>query len=134
MNQELPESSKGGKVTRGALQVISGAIPFAGGIFSAIAGAWSEQEQEKINRFFQHWLKMLQDEFREKEETIVEIMARLDLHDEKISERIESKEYQSLLKKTFRDWAGAESEEKRKLLCPPFFNINLKEHSQQNLI
>ena len=56
---------------------------------------------------------MLQDELREKEETIIEILARLDLQDEEISARVKSKEYQSLLKKTFRDWSGAESEEKR---------------------
>ncbi|EWG99115.1 hypothetical protein Q427_26785 [Halomonas sp. BC04] len=56
---------------------------------------------------------MLQDELKEKEETIIDIMARLDLQDEKIAERVESREYQSLVKKTFREWAGAESEEKR---------------------
>lgn len=56
---------------------------------------------------------MLQDELNEKEQTIIEIMARLDLQDEAIADRIESKEYQSLLKKTFREWAGAESEDKR---------------------
>jgi hypothetical protein len=40
-------------------------------------------------------------------------MARLDLQDKKIIERIESQEYQSLMRKAFRDWSGAESEEKR---------------------
>ena len=39
----------------------------------------------------------------------MEITACLDLQDE----RVESKEYQALVKKTFREWAGAESEEKR---------------------
>jgi len=109
---ELPENSNTSKVSRGALQV-AGAVPFVGGVFSAIAGAWSEKEQDKVNRFFEHWVQMLQDELKEKEETIIEIMARLDLQDEAISERIESKEYQSLVKKTFREWAGAESDEKR---------------------
>lgn len=56
---------------------------------------------------------MLKDEFREKERTILEITARLDIHDEAIAQRIESKEYQSLLKKTFREWSEAESDEKR---------------------
>jgi hypothetical protein len=56
---------------------------------------------------------MLEDEIREKQKTILEIAARLDIHDEKIQQRIESKEYQSLLKKTFREWSGAESEDKR---------------------
>jgi hypothetical protein len=110
---KLPEGSKGAKISRGALQAIGGAIPFAGGILSAIAGAWSEDEQEKVNRFFEHWVRMLQDELKEKEDTIIEIMARLDLQDETISQRVESKEYQSLIKKTFREWSGAESEEKR---------------------
>ncbi len=48
--------------------------------------------------------------------TILEIVARLNIHDEEISKRIKSAEYQSLLKKTFRDWAGAESEEKRQYI------------------
>lgn len=56
---------------------------------------------------------MLEDEIKEKEKTILEVMMRLDIHDEKIAARLESKEYQSLLKKTFREWAGAESDEKR---------------------
>jgi hypothetical protein len=110
---KLPEGSKAAKISRGALQAIGGVVPVAGGICSAIAGAWSENEQEKINRFFEHWVRMLHDELKEKEDTIIEIMARLDLQDESISKRVESREYQSLLKKTFREWSGAESDEKR---------------------
>lgn len=112
-DQKLPDGAKSAKIARGALQVVSGAVPFAGGILSAIAGAWSESEQERVNKFFEHWVRMLQDEIKEKEQTILEVMARIDLQDEEIAKRVESKEFQSLLKKTFRDWAGAESEEKR---------------------
>jgi len=112
-DKKLPESGKIAKYSRGALQAVGGAVPLAGGVFSAIAGAWSEGEQDKVNRFFDDWLRMLQDEIKEKEDTILEIMARLDMHDEAISERISSKEYQSLVKKTFREWSGAESEDKR---------------------
>lgn len=79
----------------------------------AVAMNWHDKAQEKVNRFIEEWVRMLQDELREKEATILEIMARLDLQDEKISERVNSKEYQSLVRKTFRDWAGAESEAKR---------------------
>jgi hypothetical protein len=111
-----PESGKVAKISRGALQAIGGAIPFAGGVLSAIAGAWSEGEQDRVNRFFEHWVRMLKDELREKEQTIVEIMARLNLQDEAIAARVESKEYQSLVKKTFREWSGAESEQKREYI------------------
>lgn len=113
---KLPQSSKGKKVAKGALQVAGGAIPFAGGILSAVVGAWSEEEQEKVNQFFDYWLKMLQDEIKEKEATMIEILARLNLQDQKIEARVKSKEFQSLVRKTFREWSGAESEEKRALI------------------
>lgn len=112
-NDEYPSEGTTPKIIRGGLQVVSGIVPLAGGILSAAAGAWSENEQDKVNNFFRQWIKMLEDEIKEKERTILEIMARLDVHDKKILERLESKEYQSLLKKTFREWSGAESEEKR---------------------
>lgn len=112
----MPDEGNLGKAARGALQITGGAVPFVGGILSAIAGAWSESEQAKVNRFFEQWVRMLQDELREKEATVVEIMARIDVQDEKIAARVESKEFQSLVKKSFRDWAGVESESKRVLV------------------
>lgn len=113
---QLPENNKFNAAARGALQAVGGAIPYVGGLISAAAGAWSENEQEKVNNFLKYWVQMLKDEMKEKEATMLEIMARLNLQDEKISKRIESKEYQSLIKKTFREWSGAENEEKRKYI------------------
>jgi hypothetical protein len=113
--EKLPASMRG-KAGRAALNVLGGAIPFAGGLISAAAGYWGEQEEEKANEFLQSWIQMLHDEIHEKEKTILEITARLDLHDEKISDRITSESFQSLLKKSFREWPAAESEEKRVLL------------------
>jgi hypothetical protein len=110
---EVPEAAKGAMIARGALNTIGGAIPFAGGFLSAVASVWGEKEQEHVNRFLEHWQKMLTEEMKEKEKTIIEIMSRLDMHDEEISKRVESSQYQSLLRKAFRDWAGAESEQKR---------------------
>lgn len=117
-NEEIntPQISRISEIGRGALQITGGAIPFAGGILSAISGAWSEKDQDRVNRFFQHWIRMIKDELIEKEKTIIDIMARLDLQDEKVNKRIESEEYQSLMRKTFRDWAGAESQEKRDII------------------
>jgi hypothetical protein len=113
--KKMPPSNMGKKFARSALQ-IAGATPGVGGIFSAIAGAWSEREQEQVNRFFEHWIQMLQDELKEKEETMIEILARLDMTDEDTKNRIESPQYRSLLRKAFREWAGAESEDKRQYI------------------
>lgn len=110
---EFPEGAKGGKYIRGAINVAGGLIPFAGGIISAAASAWGEHEQDRMNDFFRHWIEMLRAEIEEKQQTILEIMQRVDLRDEDVARRIEGPQFQSLLRKSFRDWAGAESEEKR---------------------
>ena len=71
-DDEFPKGIRGGRAIRAVLNAAGGAIPFVGGAFSAASGAWSEREQEKINSFFEHWLKMLQDEMAEKAQTIGE--------------------------------------------------------------
>jgi hypothetical protein len=113
---EPPKGVPGGRAIRAVLSAAGGAIPFAGGVLSAAASAWSEQEQQKVNDFFEHWLKMMQAEMAEKAQTILEIMARLDMNDQKTAERVASPEYQALIRKAFRDWAGAESETKREFM------------------
>ena len=112
-DDEFPKGIRGGLAIRAVLNAAGGTIPLVGGLLSAASGAWSEREQEKINSFFEHWLKTLQDEMPEKAQTILEIMARLDMNDDKTAERVASPEYQALIRKAFRDWAGAESETKR---------------------
>lgn len=132
-SEKQPKEGITPKVIRGALQV-AGAIPFAGGLFSAAAGAWSEREQEKVNNFLIGWLRMLEDEVKEKQQTILEIAARLDMHDEKITDRISSKQYQSLLKKVFREWAGAESEQKREYIRNILSNAAASDISSDDVI
>ena len=110
---ELPHGLKGGTAIRAVLNAAGGLIPFVGGAVSAGTAAWSEAEQDRVNKFFEHWLEMLKADMSEKAQTILEIMSRLDLHDEEIADRVASSEFQSLVRKAFRDWAGAESEEKR---------------------
>jgi antitoxin component of RelBE/YafQ-DinJ toxin-antitoxin module len=112
-SDDPPSGAPGGKYIRGILNAAGGAIPIAGGVLSAISGFWSEREQERVNKFIHQWIKMKQAEMAEQEQTVIEIMQRLDMHDEKIADRISSQEYQSLMRKAFRDWGAAESESKR---------------------
>lgn len=104
------------KFIRSTVNAASGFIPFAGGLISAAMGHWSETEQERAMNALRSWIKMLEDELREKQKTILEIIARLDMHDEEIAQRVQSKEYQSLLKKAFRQWAGTESQTKQEYI------------------
>jgi len=110
---EPPKGNQVGKYGRAGLNAASGAIPFLGGVLAAIAGMWGEAEQEQANKILHQWIQMLEDELREKGKTIAEIMARLDMGDEATVHRVESEEYQVLLKKSFRKWSSIDSESKR---------------------
>ena len=107
------EDSDKNKLARAGLNAASGMIPFLGGILAAIASNWGEKEQEHAHNMLRQWVQMLEDELREKGKTIAEVVARLDMEDERIKQRIESDEYQKLLKKSFRRWSAIDSESKR---------------------
>lgn len=109
-------AGNGPKIARFALAAVGGAIPYAGGLIGAVGSTWSENEQSNLNKLFNIWLKLQEDEIKEIGKTLVEIMLRVDQTDEKIRIRLESPEYMKLLKKAFRDWSAAESEEKRILV------------------
>ena len=110
------ESGAGPKAARFALAVLGGLIPFAGGAIGGAAGAWSESESGYFKKILAKWLKLQEDEINEIGLTLYEVMIRLDHTDDRIRERIESAEYLTLVKKCFRDWSAAESEEKRILI------------------
>lgn len=119
IRKELDDVFSGGngpKLARFALSVLSGAIPYVGGVIGAAGGAWSERDNERFQRILKSWLKLQEDEIREIGQTLFEVMIRLDQQDEKVQRRIESPEYLKILKKCFRDWSAAESEEKRILI------------------
>jgi hypothetical protein len=109
-------NGSGPKVARFALACLSGLIPLAGGAVGGIGGAWSEAEQDKLNKLLAAWLKLQEDEIKEIGKTLVEVYVRLDNNDENVRKRIEGQAYLSLIKKCFRDWSAAESEEKRKFI------------------
>jgi hypothetical protein len=118
LSREMEKALEGGggpKAARFALACLGG-IPGVGGAFSATASAWSDAQQKKFNKIFASWLKLQEEEIKEIGITLMEVMLRLDPNDHKVEERVQSREYLSLVKKCFRDWSAAESEEKRILL------------------
>jgi hypothetical protein len=118
VGKEITEALSHGYGPRIARFVLAcmGGIPGAGGVFGAAGGAWAEAEQSHFNKVFASWLKLQEDELKEIALTIGEILSRIDLNDENVQKRIESPEYLKLIKKCFRDWSAAESEEKRILI------------------
>jgi hypothetical protein len=96
-------------------------ISFADRLFAASAGQWSDSERSSVLGVLRAWMKMIEEELREKQKTITDIFSRLNIHDEEIAKRVGSNEYEGLLRKAFRNWAGTESDKKqeyiRNVLC-----------------
>ena len=113
--QDALKSGAGPKVVRYALACLS-AIPVVGGAIGGVGSAWSEADQDKLNRIFSAWLRLQEEEIREIGVTMAEVIMRLDLSNPEVEKRVESPEYLSLVKKCFRDWSVAESEDKRVLI------------------
>ena len=114
--KDLEKILSGGKapcVIRAIMNILSGVVPLAGGVICAGAGAWSEKEQERINKLFETWLKIQAEEIEQIGKTLAEVFCRIDLNDEIIEKRISSPEYLSLIKQIFRDWSAGVSEKKR---------------------
>jgi len=106
----------GSRVARFLINGVAGLLPGVGGFVGAGAGAWSEAEQDHINDVLKAWLKLHEDEIKEIAMTMAEVLVRLNLLDADVKARVESREFLSLVRKALRDWAAAESEEKRVLI------------------
>jgi len=118
IDAELQKANQSGSlpaIIRFFLISLSGLHP-AAGLLGAGASAWSEAEQKHFNNLLSAWIKLQTDEIKEIGKTLAEVMIRVDKNDDEVQKRIESPEYLRLIKKAFRDWSAAESEEKRKLI------------------
>lgn len=76
----------------------------------------SEEGKTEFDRLLTIWIKLQEAEIKEIGRTLLEVIQRLKLSSRGVKERIESQEYLSLVRKSFRNWAAAESEERRVLI------------------
>lgn len=114
--QVTEKFAKGGndKYGRFFLSALSG-IPWILPL-SLVANLKSELEQDKMNQAIAVWLKEHQEKIKELMETINEILTRLDNFGDEVKKRIESPEYLVLVRRAFRTWGEAETQEKRKMI------------------
>lgn len=133
-NPDCPKNSILAKLIRGGLNVAAGAIPCAGGVLSATAAAWSEHEQDQVNKFLTYRQLLHEKELSEQLKTIHEIVQRLDKIDLDSSERIQSTKFQSLVEKCFRNWSNINSEKKREYVRNILVNAATTDISSDDVI
>ena len=93
-----------------------GSIPWVGGFIAATAALGADKDQQNVNELQQQWLEEHREKLSDLAKTLFEIVERLESLGEEIQRRIESEEYLALVRKAFRTWDQADTEEKRRLI------------------
>lgn len=91
-----------------------GSIPWVGGFLSAAADYKVEEGSLKQDSLQTQWLEEHQAKIGALHETFQEIQGRFDSMGASIDERIQSEEYLGLVRKAFRTWDEADTDEKRR--------------------
>lgn len=116
---ELVEKLSGKKYSKYVRFIVAaalGSIPWIGGFLSASVSLHAERGQEKLSDMQRLWLREHEDKIARLGNTLGQILQRLDALGDNIQQRIESEAYLSLIRKGFRSWDQAETEEKRELI------------------
>jgi hypothetical protein len=111
-----------------------GSIPWIGGFIAASASLAAEREQQGINDLQQVWLQEHKEKIAELREALNDIFHRLDNFGDEIQQRIESPEYLALVRRTFRSWDEADTQEKKQMLKRLIMNAGAIQLCDDDLI
>jgi hypothetical protein len=111
-----------------------GSIPWVGGLIAASASLSAENEQQSLNELQRLWLEEHREKLKELGDTLAEILVRLDQLGDEVQERIESPEYLALVRKAFRSWDQADTEEKKQMFKKLIANAGASKLCPDDLI
>lgn len=90
-----------------------GAIPWIGGFLSAAASIKTDEGNLKTDSLQTKWLEEHTRKIDELQKTLTEIFGRFEMFGSEVEQRIQSEAYLKLVRRAFRSWDRAETEEKR---------------------
>lgn len=108
------ESSKWRRIMEKFVLAALGSIPWVGGFLSAAASYKAEEGSVRQDSLQTKWLEEHERKIALLRETLHEIEKRFESLGPSIEDRVQSEEYLSLVRKVFRTWDNAETEEKRR--------------------
>ena len=101
-----------------------GSIPWVGGFISAAASYKLEEDEIAKDSFQTQWLEEHTVKLRRLHESLEYITGRFENIGEQIDERLESEEYLDIVRKAFRVWDKADTDEKRKYVADLIANAS----------
>jgi hypothetical protein len=94
-----------------------GSIPWVGGFMSAAASLKFGEDEIKRDSLHGQWLEEHTTKLRKLQETLEYIITRLEGLGDEVDKRIESSGFLDIVRKAFRTWDSADTDEKRKYVA-----------------
>jgi len=94
-----------------------GSIPWVGGFLSAAADITMGDEESKTDTLQSEWLEEHQDKISRLYGTLQAVSERFESLGHEIDERIQTEEYLDLVRRAFRAWDRADTDEKRRYVA-----------------
>lgn len=105
--------SKRQRALRKIIAAALGSLPWIGGFLSAMIALRDESNQAETDSLQQQWLEEHNDRMKKLSAELNALTARLESFGEDISDRLESEEYLAIIRKGFRTWDQADTDQKR---------------------
>ncbi|MCL2799510.1 MAG: hypothetical protein FWD54_04480 [Endomicrobia bacterium] len=115
LQQYTPNTKK--RIIEKVILALLGSIPWIGNFLSNAATFKTEESSIKTSSLQTMWLEEHEKKFKKLLETLSEIDRRFALMGDQIEERINSEEYLSLVRKSFRVWEDSETDEKKRYVA-----------------
>jgi hypothetical protein len=127
-------SSRKKRIFRKVTQAALGSIPWVGGVISAIASFREGEEQAATDSLQKEWLEEHGRKIQELISTLTSIIERLDSFGEEVKDRMESEDYLSIVRRGFKEWDDASTDQKKKLIVQLMTNAGLSRLCSDDVI
>jgi hypothetical protein len=128
------EPTRQQRVLRKFVLAALGSIPWVGGFMSALASVKDDESQAKVDNLQRQWLEEHARKIKELASTLFQMISRLESFGEDVKKRIESEEYLTLIRKGFRQWDQADTDEKKKLIANLLTNSGATQLTSDDVI
>jgi hypothetical protein len=104
------------RIIRKIIMAALGSIPWVGGFLTAAQAYNEDKGQTETDVLQRQWLEEHRLKMQNLARDLAEIIERLDSIGDEINSRIESEQYLALVRKSFRAWDQADTEQKKKFI------------------
>lgn len=107
------EPTKRERVLRKLIMAALSSIPWVGGFLAAAQAYKEEEDQLQTDSLQKQWLQEHRAKMQKLAQDLAELINRLSSLGDEIQTRIESEEYLALVRKAFRSWEQADTDQKK---------------------